>query len=54
MTAYTYFGHPVDDELLARLPDRLVVKEDKPGGVLVRIERNLRPPVPLPRKAVEL
>lgn len=51
-TRFKFFGRPVDDDTLERLPERLVLKETRPGGVLVvRYKSEKHIPVPTTRKA---
>lgn len=46
---FTFFGRLVDDETLAKLPDHLVLKDNRDGALIVR--RRTARFVPVPRKA---
>lgn len=49
MTPFQFFGNPVDEETLAKLPDNLVLKDTRDGRLVVR--RHTERIVPVPRRA---
>lgn len=48
---FSFFGRPIDEETLAKLPDHLVLKDTRDGALIVR--RSTQRFVPVPRKATE-